>query len=61
MPIVSPTDLEIDGWDVSNANLYEACVRARVLDPELLDKLREHLEQKVPMRGIVNSEFIAEN
>lgn len=30
IPILSPSDLIIDGWDINSANLYEACQRARV-------------------------------
>ena len=30
LPMVSPNDLEFDGWDVSSTNLAEACERAMV-------------------------------
>lgn len=36
LPLVDPNDLVIDGWDISNANLYEAAQRARVKE---LDKM----------------------
>ena len=32
-----PSDLVIGGWDVNAANLYEGAVRAKVLEPDLLD------------------------
>lgn len=36
MPMVDPCDFVISGWDISNANLYEACKRSRVLEPDLI-------------------------
>lgn len=30
IPILSPNDLIIDGWDINNKNLYEAMIRAKV-------------------------------
>ena len=37
LPMVDPLSFEISGWDISGANLYEACKRARVLEPDLLN------------------------
>ena len=41
LPLVSPVDFTIVGWDISSKNLYEACKRARVLEPDLIDKLKD--------------------
>lgn len=30
IPILSPNDLIIDGWDINNQNLYQAMARAKV-------------------------------
>jgi myo-inositol-1-phosphate synthase len=32
LPLVDPNDLIIDGWDINNANMYEAALRARVIN-----------------------------
>jgi myo-inositol-1-phosphate synthase len=37
LPMVSPIDFEITGWDISGKNMYEACRRARVLEPDLIE------------------------
>jgi hypothetical protein len=35
--MVNPVDFDICGWDISDANLYEAARRAHVLEPMLID------------------------
>jgi myo-inositol-1-phosphate synthase len=49
MPMVNPCDFEISGWDISNLNLFEACKRAHVLEPTLINALRPELEAIVPL------------
>jgi myo-inositol-1-phosphate synthase len=36
LPMVDPVDFVIGGWDISKVNLYDACKRAKVLEPDLL-------------------------
>ena len=43
LPMVNPVDFEITGWDISGHNLYEACKRAHVLEPTLIELLKEDL------------------
>ncbi|CAI4221400.1 unnamed protein product [Auanema sp. JU1783] len=61
IPILSPDDICIDGWDINNANLYESMVRARVFETELQDKLRPYMEKIVPKPSIYYPDFIASN
>ena len=61
VPILSPNDLVIDGWDINNANLYEAMIRAKVFEPELQEKLRPYMEGIVPKPSIYYPDFIASN
>lgn len=61
MPMVNPIDFEITGWDISNLNMYEACKRAHVLEPTLVNALQKDLEDIVPMPAVLNQEFIAAN
>ncbi|CAJ0604691.1 unnamed protein product [Cylicocyclus nassatus] len=61
IPILSPDDLIIDGWDINNKNLYEAMLRAKVFEPELQEKLRPYMEAIVPMPSIYYPDFIAAN
>ena len=43
LPMVNPIDFEVSGWDISNKNLYDACKRAKVLEPDLIKQLKPHL------------------
>jgi len=61
LPTVNPVDFEIGGWDISNTNIYEAAVRAKVLEPTLLDQLKPMMEQMRPLRAALNPEYIAAN
>ncbi|KAI6172185.1 Inositol-3-phosphate synthase [Aphelenchoides besseyi] len=61
LPLVNPNDLIIGGWDLNNENLYEAAKRAKVFEPELLDRLRPYLETVIPKPSIYYPDFIALN
>lgn len=36
LPMVDPCEIVIGGWDISSANLHEACKRSKVLEPDLI-------------------------
>jgi len=61
MPMVDPCEFVITGWDISKSNLYEACKRSRVLEPDLVRQLKPELERIVPMPAALNQEYIASN
>merc|ERR1711904_360493 len=61
LPMVDPNDILVGGWDISNKNLYESCKRAQVLDHDLIEKLKPHLEEITPLPAVLNPEFIAAN
>ncbi|VDM39604.1 unnamed protein product [Toxocara canis] len=61
LPMVDPDDLIVDGWDINNANLYQAMQRAKVFEPELQEKLRPYMEGIVPKPSIYYPDFIASN
>lgn len=61
LPMASPVDFDVCGWDISNKNLYESAKRAHVLEPMLIEKLKEDLEKIVPMPAVLNPDFIASN
>lgn len=45
LPMASPIDFDVCGWDISNLNLYESAKRAHVLEPTLIEQLKEDLEE----------------
>ncbi|KAE9547053.1 hypothetical protein FO519_009735 [Halicephalobus sp. NKZ332] len=61
LPMVNPNDLIIDGWDINNANLYEAMLRSKVFEPDLISQLKPHMETLVPKPSIYYPDFIASN
>lgn len=61
LPMVSPNDLVIGGWDISRANLAEAMRRADVFDADLQRQLAPHMEKLVPMPSCYEPDFIAAN
>jgi myo-inositol-1-phosphate synthase len=59
--MVNPVDFLISGWDISNANLFDACKRAKVLEPDLLNQLKPELEKIIPLPAAFRGDFIASN
>jgi len=61
LPMVNPVDFEISGWDISGHNLYDACKRAKVLEPDLIKQLKPYLQEVVPLKAAFSGDFIAAN
>jgi myo-inositol-1-phosphate synthase len=61
MPMANPIDFEISGWDISSKNLFEACKRAHVLEPTLVNAMKADLEAIKPLPSILNQDYIAAN
>lgn len=61
IPLVNPTDLKLTGWDISNLNIYESCYRAQVLEPTLIEQLKDDLEEMKPLKAVFNPDYIASN
>ena len=61
LPMVNPIDFEISGWDINDLNVFEACKRAHVLEPALINSMKEELEAIKPLQSVVNQEYIAAN
>lgn len=59
--MIDPTELEIDGWDISNLNLYESMKRAAVFDYNLQEKLRKYMEPIKPRKAVFFQDFVAAN
>jgi myo-inositol-1-phosphate synthase len=61
LPMVDPCDFVISGWDISKMNLYDACKRSKVLEPDLLRQLQPELQRIVPLPATLNPDYIASN
>ncbi len=60
-PFVDPKSLVVGGWDISSMNLADACDRAQVLEPTLIDALKDQLSLIKPLASIYDPNFIASN
>ena len=61
LPLVSPNDLVLGGWDISKLNLAESVQRAQVFDYDLQLKLEPYLKSMVPLPSVYRPGFIAAN
>jgi len=51
VPLASLDDLVFGGWDIFSDNIYEAGVKAKVLERSLLDQVRPALEERPRVHG----------
>lgn len=61
VPIRNIEDIVVSGWDIVKSDLYSCCKKNKVIDPDLLNKLKPELEKIVPMSSICYTGFIASN
>ena len=58
VPLANLNDLEFGGWDIYEDTAYEAARNAAVLDPALLEKVREPLANLHPMEAVFDQEYV---
>ncbi len=58
LPLAELRDLVFGGWDLFDADAYEAAREARVLDSSLIESLREPLSKIRPMAAVHDSNFL---
>lgn len=61
VPLRTPKQLVVGGWDITGENLYESCKKNKVLPPNLCRKLRSHLREITPLPSIYDPDFVATN
>lgn len=57
VPLANLEDIVFGGWDVYEDNVYEAAVKAKVLEPGMLQALRPELEGLKPMKAVFEKEY----
>jgi len=57
VPLANLNDIVFGGWDVYNDNVYEAAMKAEVLEPGLLFSVKEQLEKIVPMPAAFDKNY----
>ncbi len=58
VPLASIEQLVFGGWDVFNDNMYEAALKAGVLEKTLLDQLKDELSAIKPWKGVFFPEYV---
>ncbi len=58
VPLAKLEDLVFGGWDIFEDNAYEAAMKAQVLSPDLLQKLKPSLKKVVPMPAVFDKRFV---
>ncbi len=58
VPLASMDDMVFGGWDIYEANAYEAALYARVLRRDHLDSIKDFLSTIRPMRAVFDRDFV---
>ena len=58
VPLASLDDLVIGGWDIFEDNVYEAALKAGVLEKSDLEKVKEPLRGIKPMKAVFDPEYV---
>ncbi len=58
VPLASLQDLVFAGWDIFPDNCYQAALKAGVLEPSLLNEVRDFLEEIRPLPAVFNRKYV---
>lgn len=58
VPLASLEDIECAGWDVFPDNCYQAALKAGVLTPEQIAKVKDYLSSIQPMPAVFDRRFV---
>jgi myo-inositol-1-phosphate synthase len=58
VPLAKIENLVFGGWDIFEDNAYEAAAHAQVLEPSLLEKVRQPLEAIRPMKAVFDQDYV---
>lgn len=58
VPLAKLEDLVFGGWDIFEDSAYASAVNAKVLEPALLEQVREPLEAIKPMKAVFDQEYV---
>jgi myo-inositol-1-phosphate synthase len=58
VPLAGLDDLVFGGWDIYDANAYEAAVQAKVLEGGHLEQVKEPLSKVRPMKAVFDQNYV---
>lgn len=59
VPIVDLNNIVFGGWDVYSDNVFEAAIKAKVLEPMLLHAVKSELEAVKPMKAVFDKGYVS--
>jgi myo-inositol-1-phosphate synthase len=59
VPLASLDDIVFGGWDVYSDNVFEAAMKARVLEPMMLHAVKAELEAIQPMKAVFDKSYVS--
>ncbi|WP_210487706.1 inositol-3-phosphate synthase [Rufibacter aurantiacus] len=59
VPLADLNDIVFGGWDVYSDNVFEAAMKAKVLEPMMLHAVKAELEAIKPMKAVFDKAYIA--
>ncbi len=59
VPLAELNDIVFGGWDVYSDNVFEAAMKAKVLEPMMLHAVRAELEAIQPMKAVFDRSYIS--
>ncbi len=58
VPLTELEDMVFGGWDIFEDNVYEAAIKAGVLEKELLNGVKPFLEEIKPMKAVFDQKYV---
>lgn len=58
VPLADMKDIVFGGWDIFEDNVYVAASKAKVLQQQQLDAIKDELEKIVPMKAVFDKEYV---
>lgn len=58
VPLQSLDDMVFGGWDIFEDNVYEAAIKAAVIEKNLLDQVKPELEAIKPMKAVFDKKYV---
>ncbi|KAB2879885.1 inositol-3-phosphate synthase [bacterium] len=58
VPLVALDQIVFGGWDIFEDNMYQAAMKAGVLEKDLLNQVRPELEKIKPMKAVFDQKYV---
>lgn len=59
VPLADLNDIVFGGWDVYSDNVFEAAIKAKVLEPMMLHAVKEELQRIQPMKAVFERSYVS--